>query len=487
MTTVDSSSVVAVWFRNDLRLHDHTALFYAMQYAKQHECRLFAFFHIHPDMIRPFTKRHDYFFRTLEAVRKEATKHQFPIHIFSGSLKDALQTASEEVSNWQAVFFNKDETPFGKARDGEAIAWYHENNILPFSFEDGHLVGPYDVEKKGGGHYRVFTPYLRAWREQVKPAVLDIDATELTTLAWRQNAISHDGEEKLAALLTQCKMPWKTIGEHAAKQRMLSFMRTKAGRYDERRDYPAIDGTSRLSPYLKTGALSIRTLYEAAAVQIENGNQSSQVDTFVQELAWRDFYYMIHVHYPNCQNEEINQNYRTMTWNNNEAWLECWKIGQTGFPIVDAAMRQLNQIGWMHNRLRMVVASFLTKDLLIDWRVGERYFASALIDYDPSSNIGGWQWAASTGTDAVPYFRVFNPTRQSERFDPEGAFIRKYVPELAGVPTKYIHQPEKMSHEEQQKAGCIIGQDYPEPMVDHKERRQIALRQFEQAKQEQTD
>lgn len=181
--------------------------------------------------------------------------------------------------------------------------------------------------------------------------------------------------------------------------------------------------------------------------------------------------------------EPIQAQFRFIQWENDQEKFEKWQQGNTGFPIVDAAMRQLNETGWMHNRLRMITASFLTKDMLIDWRWGERYFQKMLIDYDPASNIGGWQWAASTGTDAVPYFRVFNPTTQSEKFDPEGKFIRKYVKELVALPNNWIHQPEKLTKEEQEEFGVILGEDYPLPIVDHKDRRKKAIAKYEASKE----
>ncbi|WLR48855.1 FAD-binding domain-containing protein [Halobacillus litoralis] len=233
-----------------------------------------------------------------------------------------------------------------------------------------------------------------------------------------------------------------------------------------------------MSRFLRTGAISIRTIYHKIEEDVDFRKNTSGVDTYISELAWRDFYNMIYHYYPDANSKEMVEKYRGIPWNNDDELLEKWKQGQTGFPLIDAAMRQLNEIGWMHNRLRMAVASFLTKDLLMDWREGEQYFSERLVDYDPASNIGGWQWAASTGTDPVPYFRVFNPTRQSERFDPHGRFIKEWLPELENVKKKHIHQPANMTKEEQKEAGCIIGEDYPAPIVDHKTRRERAIELF---------
>ena len=233
--------------------------------------------------------------------------------------------------------------------------------------------------------------------------------------------------------------------------------------YDEKRDIPSIAGTSRLSPYLRTGVLSIRTITE----QVLSARRSKGRDTYYDELLWREFYYMVMSKFHGLKDQPFNDKYKSLEWEDNEEQFEKWCNGETGYPIVDAAMRQLNETGWMHNRLRMIVASFLSKHLLLDWRKGERYFEQKLIDYEAASNIGGWQWAASVGTDAVPYFRIFNPTTQSERFDPDGTFIRKYVPELKHITDKSIHFPDPSERD-----------NYAMPIVDHKEARERALERF---------
>ena len=222
----------------------------------------------------------------------------------------------------------------------------------------------------------------------------------------------------------------------------------------------------------------IRTVFDAVSQEPESDGRT----TFIKELCWRDYYNMIYAMYPDQQEKAIKTSFQNVVWQNNEDHFKAWRTGRTGFPIVDAAMRQLNETGWMHNRLRMVVASFLTKDLLIDWRWGEKYFREKLVDYDPASNIGGWQWAASTGTDSVPYFRVFNPTIQSEKFDPNGTFIKQYVPELKSIKGKKIHQPNQLTDAEQKAYGVKLNDDYPQPIVDHKAARLRAIAMYGQSK-----
>lgn len=270
------------------------------------------------------------------------------------------------------------------------------------------------------------------------------------------------------------------LGEEAANTRLKNFIKRDLAEYAKARDIPDLDQTSHLSRYLRTGEISIRTVWQA----LQQTKPTEGRAIFEKELCWRDFYNMIYVSFPNQKNEPIQENYRFIEWENNREFFKQWQEGKTGYPLVDAAMRQLKETGWMHNRLRMITASFLTKDLLIDWRYGEKYFQQMLIDYDPASNIGGWQWAASTGTDAVPYFRIFNPTTQSEKFDPSGKFIRKYVEELSNLPDKFIHQPEKMSEDQQKEHNLILGDDYPLPIVDHKERRKLAISRYEFSKEQ---
>ncbi len=310
-----------------------------------------------------------------------------------------------------------------------------------------------------------------------KPALAWVKPEDIGERQSRTKALDAEAEHAFDDVLARCSSDWKRLGEEEGKKRLESFCRSVLPDYHDMRDLPEKAGTSRLSPYLRTGALSARRVYTAAD-SFRQKTSKPGPETFIKELAWRDFYTMILHHFPETETKEFQEKYRSLPWRYDDDLLQRWKEGRTGFPIVDAGMRQLNSIGWMHNRLRMITASFLTKDYQIDWRLGEAYFAQKLIDHDPGSNIGGWQWAASTGTDAVPYFRVFSPIRQGERFDPDGTFVKKYVPELADVPKKYIHEPHTMSRQQQEEAGCIIGSDYPEPSVDHKIERKRAIAMF---------
>ncbi len=242
------------------------------------------------------------------------------------------------------------------------------------------------------------------------------------------------------------------------------------GRYDAARNRMDLEGTSQLSPYLRFGMVSARRAAVAARRAMDtpaDPGARKGAETWYSELIWREFYMAILYHFPHVLEQAFREQYRAIPWRNDEAEFAAWCAGRTGFPVVDAAMRQLAATGWMHNRARMIVASFLVKDLLIDWRWGERFFMQHLVDGDPAANNGGWQWTAGVGTDAAPYFRIFNPALQGARFDPDGAYVRRWVPELTPVPAKYIHEPEGMSPALQAELGVVIGRDYPAPIVDH--------------------
>ncbi|MGP4076426.1 cryptochrome/photolyase family protein [Halobacillus sp. K22] len=471
----------AIWFRRDLRLNDHTAINKALEHAGD-EDEILLFFHIHPGMNQEFTARHDYFFQTLKAFTDNAEEKGLAIHFIEGKTSEAF-TELVEKHNVEAVYYNRDESGFGLKRDNEVNDYLKDSDVHVFSYVDHHMHGAKEVTKKTGGYYKVFTPYYKQWKQLQKPAIQKVDHERLSQLVIDKSGEFEEGYKAYKNLISKTTREFAKLGEDDALDHFYDFLDEAIYEYEKKRDFPAVDGTSRMSRFLRTGAISIRTVYHLIHDQVDYRKNTEGVETYISELAWRDFYNMIYHFYPNAGDEEMVEKYQGLPWNYDQDLFNQWKEGRTGFPIIDAAMRQMNETGWMHNRLRMAVASFLTKDLLMDWREGERYFAEQLIDYDPASNIGGWQWAASTGTDPVPYFRVFNPTRQSERFDPHGRFIKEWVPELVDVDKKYIHEPAKMSLEDQKEANCVIGKDYPEPMVDHKTMRVRAIEMFKNEKE----
>ncbi|UOQ45268.1 DNA photolyase family protein [Halobacillus salinarum] len=465
-----------VWFRKDLRLNDHTALAKAIDNAGDNDS-LLLIYQIHPALIENFTPRHDYYFQTLCSFVESCEELGTPLHFLYGEPEEAFNDLlkTEEV---EEVYFNYDETGFGKRRDDLIIQWMENRGIGVFPAIDHHIHSAREVNKKEGGHYKVFSPYFKQWQQLDKPKPRKIDHEKLKRLVIDRENDFVTGRKRYEHLVGKCQGKWGGTGEKDALDRLQWFLEGAIYDYDEDRDFPAVDGTSLMSRYLRTGAISPRTVYSKVMEETDGRKQQKGIETYVQELAWRDFYNMIYYFYPDADDLEMVQKYRGLSWNEDEELFRAWKQGRTGFPLIDAAMRQLNETGWMHNRLRMAVASFLTKDLLMDWRLGERYFSEQLVDYDPASNIGGWQWAASTGTDPVPYFRVFNPTTQGERFDPHGRFIKEWVPELKDVPKKYIHEPGKMSDSDQWESSCVVGEDYPEPVVDHKTMRKRAIEMF---------
>jgi deoxyribodipyrimidine photo-lyase len=306
----------------------------------------------------------------------------------------------------------------------------------------------------------VFTPFHRRWADLPREPWPDPG----------QAAVADD-----AGCGVPASDPAEPAGEHAALDRLAAF-EDRADRYQDDRDLPATDGTSRLSEDLRFGTISPRTIEQVV------GTGSDGRAGFVRQLAWREFCAQLMRAFPRLATTELRPEYRSMEWRDDPDGVAAWKDGRTGYPIVDAAMRQLSETGWMHNRVRMLTASFLVKDLLVDWRVGERHFAELLHDFDPAQNAANWQWVAGTGADAAPYFRVFNPVTQGKRFDPEGEFTRHWVPELAGLAGADIHAPWELGPLELEAAGITLGVTYPAPIVDHAEARQTAIEAYERAR-----
>ena len=375
-----------------------------------------------------------------------------------------------------ALYFQKDPDPFGKTTELEVAAMCQEMGVTVYAIHDVSLHTPEEILTGGGQPYRVYTPYSKNWLAQPKHkpvATLNHLATPsspasdpLPTLeTW---GLRSSGAEILPA------------GEKAARQRFRQALQERIPHYGERRDLPAISGTTRISQDLRWGLLSIRSIY-AATIQAMEQAPSAQRDSFhiyLKELAWREFYFALLHFYPEVLQHEFAAQWRGLAWEQPDEKLTAWQHGKTGFPIVDAGMRELLATGHMHNRVRMIVAMFLTKDLRYDWRLGESWFMQHLIDGEIASNNGGWQWSAGTGADAAPYFRIQNPWSQTQRFDPEGIYIKRWVPELANVPAKMFHAPP--TH------GRSIAPGYPMPIVDHDTERKRTLALFQKHKERQS-
>jgi deoxyribodipyrimidine photo-lyase len=367
-----------------------------------------------------------------------------------------------------SVFANRDYEPAAKLRDEKVGKRLAAGGITLHLLKDQVIFDGNEVLTLSGKPFTVFTPYKNAWLKRLTAAdcaeaVCDGRLASIGVLHLPSLEELGFSDVDLAAIGMR-------PGMSGARARWADFCDQRILRYGTLRDYPAIKGVSYLSVHLRFGTISIRELLRHA----------SAIDAapWLNELIWRDFYFMVLDHNPQVVDHAFKPEYDAIHWTDWPAGLAAWKTGHTGYPLVDAAMRQLAHCGWMHNRLRMLSASFLCKDLGIDWRLGERHFAEHLIDFDLSANNGGWQWAASSGCDAQPYFRIFNPITQSEKFDAEGRFIRRYVPELARVPDRHIHAPWRMGHLEQSALNTLIGRDYPAPIVDHAAARAKTLERY---------
>lgn len=368
------------------------------------------------------------------------------------------------------VHYTIDYTPFARSRDAVVAEALQTAGIGLHAFPGRLIVDSLQgIQAANGNTYTVFTPFWKNWsrvpRRDVLPAPSSMKLPPgVTSDGLPADDTLYDGSKTSPELLQG--------GETAGRRRMEDFLSSSIGQYAEMHDTLTPGGTSRLSAYLHMGCISALELESV----LPPGEGAAR---FNRQLAWRDFYNYVLFHYPDNAKEEFQERFRTLDWKEDPALLQAWKDGRTGYPIVDAAMRQLLREGWMHNRTRLITGSFLTKDLQLDWRLGERYFMEMLIDGDQASNNGNWQWIASVGVDPAPVFRrLYNPATQQKRHDPDGTYVRYYVPELAKVPDKYLADPSNMSSDVQLAAGCIIGDDYPAPIVDHAAARLETLDRF---------
>ena len=458
-----------VWFRRDLRLADNAALHHALAAARQVHCAFVFDREILDVLPDPADRRVEFIWDSAAELKAALERHGGTLTVRHARVGEAIPALARELGV-TAVFANHDYEPQAIARDaavGRALA---QHGIALHTFKDQVVFEKDEVLTADGRPYSVFTPYRNAWLKKLTPFHLEAYPVEkrLDCLA-QVPAAPLPALEAMGFRRTSLRELGIVPGMTGAAQAFADF-RKRMRYYKERRDYPAQKGPSYLSVHLRFGTISIRELARAAHAAAGEGAQ-----TWLNELVWRDFYHQILWHYPHVVAGAFRHEYDALRFPNDEGLWRAWCEARTGYPLVDAAMRQLNQTGYMHNRLRMVVASFLVKDLLVDWRRGERYFAEKLNDFDLAANNGGWQWAASTGCDAQPYFRIFNPVSQSLKFDPEGRFIRKYVPELAGFDDDAIHEPWTLSTDAQRTAGVVIGKDYPAPVVDHAAARKKAL------------
>jgi deoxyribodipyrimidine photo-lyase len=459
------------WIRRDCRLEDNQAL----QAAPAAGETIVPVFILDPALLSSGyvgDKRTAFLLGSLRELDKGLRQRGSYLVIRHGKPLEEL-TALAGESKAGRIFAERDLSPYARQRDACIV------EHLPLELVDGvslHL--PDLVHRADGSPYTVYTPSKRRWLELAVPGP--------------ESLIPAPGHIPTPPGIDSLPIPDRPIlpgtvpfrpGEKGAQRRLEAFVRSDVeapiSRYAERRDRMDIEGTSGLSPYLRFGMISIRQVILAAL----EAQSSPGAAVWLNELIWREFYISILYHFPQVLRQSFRPAYDGIAWRNREDHFAAWCHGERGYPVVDAAMRQLVRSGWMHNRARMFVASFLIKDLLIDWRWSERYFMQHLVDGDPAANNGGWQWTAGTGTDAAPYFRIFNSVLQGKKFDPRGDYVREWLPELAWIPDKYVHEPWKMSQTLQQDVQCVIGRDYPAPIVDHARARLATLDAYTQARE----
>jgi deoxyribodipyrimidine photo-lyase len=464
------TSTAIVWYRRDLRLHDHPALRAALD----------AYDRVVPAFVLDDALLHGRYasgsrtafmlgcLRELDAALRERGSALVVRH---GRPEDELASLAADAGA-DAVLWTSDVSPYARARDARVTRALRGAGVAARPCTGGYCVDVGRPRTRDGRPFRVFSPFARAWaqaeRRPVGRAPRALPALPPRLRRGRLPALAALG------LRDDLAEPVAAPGEAAARAALARFLAGPVDDYAERNDIP-VGGTSVLSPFLRWGCLSARECEERAG-----GRGGRGAAAWVRQLCWRDFYAHLLLHHPDSAEHELQERYRgALAWDDDGGLLAAWQEGRTGYPLVDAGMRQLRQTGWMHNRVRLVAGSFLTKDLHVDWRAGEAWFARLLLDGEPAQNAGNWQWIASVGADPAPAFRrMYNPARHQERFDPEGAYVRRWVPELRAVALERLAEPWTMSDEEQRAAGCVMGRDYPAPVVDHARERRRALERY---------
>ena len=473
-----------VWLRRDLRVHDNAALYHALKHCKQVHVA-FVFDRTILDALPQADRRVEFIresLQDLDARLAELGGEGCGLIVRHGVAEHELPQLARQLGVL-AVFASHDDEPYAQLRDGKVRGQLAELGIALHTCKDHVVFERQELMTQSGTAFSVFTPYKNAWLRKVNDFYLRAYPVEryAAHLAPRPPALRQP-VPRLSDIdfettnLSELHIP---CGETGAQTLLTDFL-GRIDAYGQRRDFPAVKGPSYLSVHLRFGTVSVRQLAREAHARMQAGSEGAAV--WLSELIWRDFYAQVLANFAHVgAGESFKRDYDAIAWDHGphgHKLFEAWCAGRTGYPLVDAAMRQLNQTGYMHNRLRMVVASFLCKDLGVDWRWGERYFATHLNDFDLSANNGGWQWASSSGCDAQPYFRMFNPVSQSQKFDAEGKFIRRYVPELADLGDKSLHAPWLAGALELQSAGVTLGQHYPLPIVDHAQAREATLTRY---------
>jgi len=460
------------WIRRDLRLDDHFALSEALK-TSGNTYVVFILDSTIIDQLPTDDRRITFIIESLKAIESELNQFGSSLIIRYGNPTEEIPKVIDEF-HIAKLFFNHDYESAAKKRDQEIEKILAKKNIPVAHFKDHVFYEKHEVLTDKREIYKVFTPYKNKWLlrfEEQEKAVPNYKTNLNNLFKWKnpKSIIHYDWYKEIKKIPTENFLKGGVSEAQKHFQRFLKHI----DEYKIARDFPVLEKTSNLSPYIRMGNISVRQIIKEI-IKYKNVG----AETFLSEIIWREFYQVILDVFPKIEKNCFKSEYDQLHYENNNEYFEAWKNGLTGYPIVDAAMRCLNQTGMMHNRLRMVVASFLTKTLLVDWRLGEKYFALKLLDFDLAANNGGWQWSASTGVDAQPYFRIFNPYNQSEKFDEDGEFIKIWCPELRRFDKSLIHYPHEADLVDQVKAQCKIGIDYPHPIVAYKVQKEKALKMF---------
>lgn len=466
-----------VWIRRALRSYDNTALAEA---SKNHD-EITPLYIVDEDYFSNAVlgyPRVKFWRESVQELKQRLRERGGDLVVRKGWPVEQIRSIADETGAEQ-LYFNRDYSPYARKRDRKIV---EKTGLEAESFKDVVLHEKKEIVSNSGNPYKVFSYYRDKWFEKQKPGPRKPESYEVPGI----ESDPVPSLEKLGFERPERMKVWKG-GREKGLERLKSF-KDSIWSYRDRRDFPAENATSKLSPHLKFGTVSIREAFHAAEkLKSENPERDhTGIEAWQRQLAWRDFYLQLLWNHPETVEKPMKREFEALEWRSKDEAAEDWKrfkSGRTGFPFVDAGMRQLKKTGWMHNRLRMLVTSFACKDLWLDWHDLHDYFSRMFVDAETAAMIGGIQWAYSIGTDAQPYFRVFNPWLQGEKYDPDGKYIRQNIPELENVPGRYIHRPHEMPREVQKEYSCVVGRDYPVPMVDHEKRREKAVERFREARE----
>ncbi|MFP4312736.1 MAG: cryptochrome/photolyase family protein [Alphaproteobacteria bacterium] len=467
-----------IWFRQDLRLHDNPALHHAVE----NEYKIIPLFILDDENAGPWKRggaSRWWLHQSLQSLNNSLEGNL----VFRKGKADEIIPELVKEHEIKAVFWNRCYEPWRISRDQNIKTQLKESRIECDTFNGSLLWEPWEIKKDDGTPYKVFTPFYKKGCLNAAPPLEPLPKPDNISFADFRPRYDVSDLDLLPAIQWYRKMkPHWEISESGAHERLHHFLENGLSGYKEDRNRPDKDNTSMLSPYLHHGEISVREIWHQARAKGMDCAPEKDVEHFCSELGWREFSHSLLYYNPEITDKPIQAKFEAFPWDKNDAYLERWQKGQTGIPIVDAGMRQLWQTGWMHNRVRMIVGSFLIKNMLIHWQEGHKWFWDCLVDADYANNGASWQWVAGCGADAAPYFRIFNPVTQGEKFDPDGAYIRQYVPELKELPTKYLYAPWEAPPLVLKEAGITLGKDYPEAVVDLKASRNRALEAFQSLK-----